>query len=113
MGDYSCLADGVDCYSVAKIELGDYSTVSQRSFLCAASHDISTLERPLFSKPITIEKHAWVGAESFIYLGTTIGEGSVVGARAVVVRSVEPWNVVAGNPAKVIKQRQLEEERPS
>jgi len=107
MGTYACLGDGVDCYSVAKIILGDYSTVSQRSFLCTATHDINTLKRELVSKPITIEGHAWVGAEAFVGSGVYIGEGAVVGARAVVVGDVNEWTVVAGNPAKFIKKRRI------
>jgi putative colanic acid biosynthesis acetyltransferase WcaF len=107
VGDYVCLADGVDCYNQAPITLGDYATVSQRAFLCTASHDISTLERPLFSKPIAIGSHAWVCAEAFIGPRVTIGEGAVAGARAVVNRPVEPWIVVAGNPAAPIKKRVL------
>ncbi len=111
MGVYVCLAEGVDCYSVAKITLGDYSTVSQRSFLCTASHDISTLERPLIYTPITIEKHAWIGAEAFVSPGVTIKEGAVVGARAVVTKNVDAWTIVAGNPAKFIKAREIKESK--
>ncbi|MCK0195606.1 putative colanic acid biosynthesis acetyltransferase [Ancylobacter sp. 6x-1] len=108
MGNYACLADGVDCYSIAPISLGDYSTVSQRSFLCSASHDPYLLERPLFAKPISIASHAWVCAEAFIGPGITVAEGAVVGARAVVVKNVEPWTIVAGNPARLIKKRVIE-----
>lgn len=108
MGVYACLADGVDCYTQSKISLGDYSTVSQRAFLCTASHSIRTLERPLFSRPITIAAHAWVCAEAFVGPGVTVGDGAVVGARAVAMRNISPWEIVAGNPAKVIGTRQLE-----
>lgn len=111
MGVYACLADGVDCYSHDRVELGDYSTVSQRSFLCTASHRISSLERPLFSRPIRIQPHAWVCAEAFIGPGITIAEGAVVGARAVVTRDVEKWTIVAGNPARRIGLRPLGEDR--
>ncbi|WP_172331812.1 putative colanic acid biosynthesis acetyltransferase [Mangrovicoccus sp. HB161399] len=108
MGVYACLADGVDCYSQGRITMGDYSTVSQRAFLCTASHSIRTLERPLFSRPITIAPHAWICAEAFIGPGVTVGEGAVVGARAVAMRDVAPWMIVAGNPGKVIGTRQIE-----
>ena len=107
MGVYACLGDGVDCYSVDRITLGDYATISQRSFICTASHDIGTLERQLFSKPITIESHAWVGAEAFVGPGAKIGEGAVVGARAVVTGDVHPWTVVVGNPARFITRREI------
>jgi putative colanic acid biosynthesis acetyltransferase WcaF len=107
MGNYACLGDGVDCYNVDKIVLGDYSTVSQRAFLCSASHDISKIERPLFHKPIRIDTHAWVCAEAFVGPGVTVGEGAVVGARAVVMKPVEPWAVMVGNPAVKLKSREI------
>jgi putative colanic acid biosynthesis acetyltransferase WcaF len=100
MGAYACLGDGVDCYSQAMITLGDYATVSQRAFLCTASHDIRKIKRPLVSQPITVEDHAWVCAEAFVGPGCTVGEGSIVGARSVLVSNVPDWRVFAGNPAR-------------
>ncbi|UQA77915.1 acyltransferase [Sphingobacterium siyangense] len=55
------------------------------------------------SLPIVIEDHAWIGAESMILKGVTIGKGAIVGARSVVTKDVPPFTVVAGNPAKVVK----------
>ncbi|QQS55446.1 MAG: putative colanic acid biosynthesis acetyltransferase [Candidatus Competibacteraceae bacterium] len=86
VGDYVCLAENVDCYTVSKIEIGSKVTVSQRTFLCTASHDITSLIRPLTHLPITIGNHAWVCAEAFIGPGVTVGEGAVVGVRAVVTK---------------------------
>lgn len=56
------------------------------------------------SRPITIEDKAWIGMNCTILNGVTIGEGAIVGACSVVRENVEPWTVVAGNPAKVIKR---------
>lgn len=109
MGIYACLADGVDCYSQAKIRLGNYATVSQRAFLCTASHDIKKLARPLFAKPITIEDHAWVCAEAYVAAGVTVHEGAVIGARAVATKSVQAWDILVGNPGRIIGQRKLDE----
>lgn len=110
MGDYSVLADHVDCYTMAKITIGSKVAVSQRSFLCTGSHDISSLRRPLITKPINIENHAWICAEAFIAPGVTIGEGAVVAARSVVTKNVPNWQVVAGNPAFKIKMRSITDE---
>lgn len=55
------------------------------------------------SKPITIEDKVWIGFESVILKGVTIGEGAIVGARSVVTKDVAPWTVVAGNPARFIR----------
>ena len=105
MAAYSCLSPEVDCYNVAKIYLGENSIVSQKSYLCAASHDISKNDYPLITAPIIIEDQAWVGAGAYVGMGVTIGEGAVVGATASVYKNVEPWTVVGGNPAKFIKNR--------
>jgi putative colanic acid biosynthesis acetyltransferase WcaF len=61
----------------------------------------------LTNKPIVIGPQAWVAARAFISPGVTVGEGAVVGACAVVTKDVEPWTVVAGNPAKFIKKREI------
>jgi putative colanic acid biosynthesis acetyltransferase WcaF len=106
MDDHSCLADGVDCYCVAPIRLGRSALVSQRAFLCAATHDYTDPDFPLVPRPIVIADGAWVAAEAFVGPGVTVGEGGVVGARACVTKDVEPWTVVAGNPARVIKRRE-------
>jgi putative colanic acid biosynthesis acetyltransferase WcaF len=105
MGDYSCLADDVDCYCVAPIRLGVHATVSQHAHLCAATHDYENPEFPLVPRPIVIGAYAWVAAGAFIGPGVTVGEEAVAGARAVVTRDVPPRTVVAGNPARVVKHR--------
>jgi len=56
------------------------------------------------SNPIIIEDNVWIGFDSVILSGVTIGEGAIVGARSVVRENVAPWTVVAGNPAQVIKK---------
>ena len=111
MGDDSCLSHQVDCYCVDKIFLGPRVTVSQYSFLCSASHDYTLRSMPLVTAPIRIEADAWVTADVFIGPGVTVGEGAVVGARSSVFRSVKPWTVVAGNPAKDIGPRKMQRDR--
>jgi len=101
----SCLGPEVYCYSVDRLFLGVDSTASFRTFLCTASHDINDPLRPLVTGPIRLERGAFVFADAFIGMNVTVGEGAVVAARAVVVRSVAPFDVVGGNPARVISQR--------
>ena len=107
LGEYACLGEGVDCYCVAPITLGDHATVSQRAFLCAATHDPADPHMRLAAEPIAVGASAWVCAEAFVGPGVTVGEGAVVGARAVAVKDVEPWAVVVGNPAKFLRRREL------
>lgn len=107
MDDDSCIADDVDCYNADKITIGRGATVTQYSYLCTTSHDITRPDMPLITAPIVIGPGAWITAGCFVGMGVTIGEGAVAGARSVVVKDVEPWTVVAGNPAKFIKKREL------
>jgi putative colanic acid biosynthesis acetyltransferase WcaF len=105
MHEGSCLAAGVDCYNVAPITLHCGVTVSQRSFLCTASHDFDVPSFPLVGGEIVIERQAWVAAEAFVGPGVRVGERSVILARAVVVRDTAPNAVVGGNPAKELRNR--------
>ncbi|MDR1543310.1 MAG: putative colanic acid biosynthesis acetyltransferase [Prevotellaceae bacterium] len=105
MDEYACLADDVDCYNVDKVKIGKHATISQRAFLCTASHDIEKNNMPLITAPITIENYAWVAVDAFVGMGVTIGEGAVIGAKTCIVKDVEPWAVMAGSPAKFIKKR--------
>lgn len=109
MEEHACIASGVDCYNAAPITIGKYATVSQRSYLCTASHNISSPHHEQIEKPIIIEDRAWVAAEAFIGPGVTIGEGAVVGARSAVFKDVDSWTVVGGNPAHLIKKRIIKE----
>ena len=105
MENWTMLADGVNCYNVAKITIRTGSLVSQRAHLCAATHDINNVDFPLVAKPISIGKQCWIAAEAFIGPGVSIGEGSVVGARSAVFKNLDPWGVYRGNPATYLKPR--------
>ena len=108
------LSDGVNVYCVDLVHIGAHATISQFSHLCTASHDITCPHMRLITAPIRIEAGAWVCADVFIGPGVVVGEGAVTAARAVVTKSVEPWTVVGGNPARFIKRRKLRDsvERP-
>jgi galactoside O-acetyltransferase len=54
--------------------------------------------------PVNIGNKVWIGSNSIILKGVTIGEGSIIGAGAVVTNDVPPWTIVAGNPARVIRE---------
>lgn len=109
MGAFSALGDGVDCYSMGRITLGSKVAVSQRTFLCAGSHDVRSLSRPLITGPIVIEDHVWIAAECFVHPDVVIREGAVIGARSVVLKEMPAWSVCAGNPCRKIKDRVVKE----
>ena len=107
MGDYSFIGPRVNCYSMAKITLGDYALVSQGAHLCSGTHDIDDPYFQLKAEPIVIRDRAWIAADAFVGPGVTVGEGAVLGARGVAGSDLAPWTVYIGNPAKAIKKRKL------
>ena len=60
---------------------------------------------------VTIEENVWIGGNVIIIPGVPIGEGSIVGAGSVVVKNIEPFSIVGGNPAKKIGERDIEKYR--
>ena len=109
LDDYATISHGVDLYNVAPISVGAHATISQRAFLCTASHEVDHPNMPLITAPIDIEAGAWVCAEAYVHMGVTIGVDAVVGVRAVALNSVPARHIVGGNPARFIRERQLDE----
>lgn len=107
MGENSCLADGVNCYSVGRISIGASATVSQHSYLCTASRDYTDPAMPLMVGPIIIGERAWITADVFVGPGVTIGDGAVVLARSSVFKDIDPWIIARGNPAVTVKPRSM------
>lgn len=105
MGPWSTIASGVHVLNAAPFIMGQNCVVSERAYICCASHNIYSNAHEQTNAPIVMEDRSWVAAEAFVGKGVTICEGAVVGARAAVFKDVESWTVVGGNPAKFIKNR--------
>jgi putative colanic acid biosynthesis acetyltransferase WcaF len=105
IGDMAVIGDKTEIYNLGRIVIGDRAMVSQEAYLCAGTHDYTQLSMPLETKPITLGSDAWVCARAFIGPGVIVGNGAIVGACAVVTRNIAPWTIVAGNPARVVKDR--------
>jgi len=105
IGDWSAIGEHALIYNLGPVAVGAHVTISQRAHLCAGTHDHTDPALPLVKSPIVIDSDAWICADAFIGPGVNIGAGAVVGARAVVVKNVEPWVVVAGNPARPVSKR--------
>src|SRR5262249_4831044 len=80
-----------------RIEVGPHVTIYDNSF-----HDLYDRDALPPSKPVYIEDDVWLAARCTILPGVRIGRGAVVAANALVVRDVEPFTVVSGNPAQVL-----------
>lgn len=92
------------------IEIGDNVMLGPRVGLFAENHnfevpEILIKEQGVTLKFIKIENNCWIGTNSVILAGVTIGEGSVIAAGSVVTKDIPPFSVAAGVPAKVIKAR--------
>jgi putative colanic acid biosynthesis acetyltransferase WcaF len=109
IGDQSAIGDYAYLYNLDRLVIGRRVTVSQRAHLCGGTHDYRDPAMGLIRRPIDLGDDAWVCADAFIGPGTSVGPGAVVGARAVAMKDVEPWAIVAGNPARFIRKRELGE----
>ncbi len=107
VGDEASIAHGVDCYCVDRLSIGAHATVSQYAFLCTASHDPCDPHMQLVTAPIVINAQSWVCAGVYVLPGVHVGVGAILAAGAVVTKDVEAWQIVGGNPARMIGQRVL------
>jgi maltose O-acetyltransferase len=104
----------------AVITIGDHTAIAPNVTFLAAGHDYTDINLANTAGSIAIGRDVWIGAGSIIIANTTpidgnptkvlsIGDGAIVAAGAVVTRSVPPYTIVAGVPAKVIKIRKISE----
>lgn len=91
------------------LTIEDYVSIGMRSMIFCHSNPTCSIEikkrfYPRQVRPTVIKKGAWIAPGSIILAGVTIGENSVVAAGSVVIKDVEPYTVVGGNPAKPLKK---------
>lgn len=104
------------CLCASRVTIGSRVLFGPNVQLYAATHPLDGHVRqgirgPEYAKPISIGDDVWVGGAVVVCPGVTIGQNSVVGAGSVVTKDVEPYTVVAGNPAKVIRRLERHEEQ--
>lgn len=87
------------------ITIGDNVSISHYVKICTGGHQVNS---PTFEGehlPIIISDYCWIGIGAIILKGVTLGEGCIVAAGSVVIKDVEPYSIVGGNPAKLIGNR--------
>ncbi len=98
----------------SKIFIGDKVMFGPNVTLMAGDHNTGEIgrymydvheKRPQDDQPIIIQDDVWIGSGAIILKGVTLGTGSIVGAGAVVTRSTNPYSIVVGNPAKMLRKR--------
>jgi acetyltransferase-like isoleucine patch superfamily enzyme len=99
--NFGCLFDG----RIYSIRTGDNVSIGPEAAILNLGHDPNTPDFANRGGDVVIGSRAWIGYRALILPGVTIGEGAVVGAGAVVTKNVEPFTIVAGNPARKIGER--------
>lgn len=105
LGDNCWIGDHAELYSLGPIDIGASAVVSQKSYLCAGTHDTSDVTFPLVASAIRVEAEVWIAADCFIAPGVTIGAGAVIAARSTVLSDIPGGVIAAGIPATVRKVR--------
>ena len=108
-GDETAIGERALIYNLGRVTLGARVTVSHGAHVCAGTHDYTKPDFPLLRPPIIVGPEAWICADAFVGPGVTIGEGAIVGARAVAMKDVRPWTIVIGNPARETQRREITE----
>jgi len=99
--NFGCLFDGRHY----QIKTGSNVSIGPEATILTLGHDPQSAEFDDKGGDVMIGDRVWIAYRAIILPGVTIGEGAVVGAGAVVTKDVEPYTIVAGNPARSIKKR--------
>jgi len=86
------------------IEIGENVVINDGVVIFTGSHDVDSATFEATIRPVRIGDFAWIATNAMILPGVSIGKGAVVGAGSVVTRDVAPYQVVAGNPAQVVRR---------
>ncbi len=110
IGNYCLICPGVRISSAVDITIADNCMIANGVYITDSDwHGIYDRVSYGTASPVNIEKNVWIGDSAFVFKGVTIGENSIIGAGAIVVDSVPPNCVAAGNPARVVKTLDPEE----
>lgn len=108
IGDHAWIGEEAWLLNLAEIDIGAHCCISQRAFLCTGNHDYRRSDMAYRNSPIRLEDGAWVGAQSFVGPGVTIGCDAVVAAGSIVTRDLPAGMVCAGSPCVPIRPRWAE-----
>jgi acetyltransferase-like isoleucine patch superfamily enzyme len=117
IGKYTTIGEGGVLYG-GKINVGNYCQFGPRIGIYSINHPLDhittyvnqhlfggDLKTLVLTQPVRIENDVWIGDGAIILPGVIIGNGAIIGAGAVVTNNIEPYSVVVGNPARVIRKR--------
>ena len=110
VGEHTFVGRGTEVGVLERVRIGAHVLIGPGVFITDHGHNLEA-GRPIgsqgcSSEPVDVDDDVWLGAHAVILPGVHIGSGAVVGAGAVVTRDVAPSTIVAGVPARVIRERE-------
>lgn len=110
IGDHCTVNPYSILYGHGGLRIGNYVRIATHCVIVPANHGFDQLDVPIARQHVAamgieIEDDVWLGANSTVLDGVTIGHGSVIGAGTVVTKSIRPLSICVGNPARVIGDR--------
>lgn len=110
IGENTFIGPRVTIYGHGDVQIGKDCLLAVDSKIFSANHTIppkgfNIRDLPDIKEPVIIGNDVWLGANVIVLAGVEIGEGAVVGAGSVVTKSLPPYAIAVGNPAKIIKYR--------
>lgn len=110
IGDYTWIGQGCFLHSAGGITIGKAVGIAPCVKILTSKHKEEELDKPILFcelefKEVIIEDGCDIGIGAIILPGVRVGQGAIIGAGAVVTKSIEPYSVAAGNPAKIIRKR--------
>ncbi len=105
LGRHCNINDGVLLDGGGGLVIGSFVNVSPEALLLTTEHDPDSPAFEGRSREVTIGDRAWISTRAIVLPGASVGEGAVVAAGAVAGGVIPPWSIVAGNPARVVRER--------
>src|SRR4051812_48112245 len=113
IGDEVLVSTGVVLHCEESLDVGNQSELSEYTTVADSRHLRTAPGSPIYhattSAPVSIGSNVWVASHVVITSGVTVGDQAIVGGGAVVTRDVPAWTLVAGNPARVVKELSVED----
>ncbi|HUG73100.1 MAG TPA: hypothetical protein VMK82_06740, partial [Steroidobacteraceae bacterium] len=103
--DVVAIGNDAEVYNAWPVKLDSHATISQRAWLCTASHDVDHPGFPMVGAPIHIGSRAWVCGRATVMPGVTLREGAVLATGAVATADLDAWSVYGGIPARFLRRR--------
>ncbi len=105
IGAHTWVGENVWIDNLVDVTIGANACISQAAHLCTGNHDWSDPLFGLLVRPIVLEDGTWIGTGALICPGVSVGRCGVAAARSVVTKSIPPFEIHSGNPARFVKRR--------